>query len=410
MNAPAKPFPTYKWRWLSVQPTEGLLDAPVFLGILRALHLHEGDAYRSIELQRELLRVQKDARTDVKLARDPDRNLFRNSGQYWRGTGLLLNTHGKIELTSLGHSVASGEITKDEFAALMVRNTVLPNPRTYSESELGKWRDAGLRIKPFDLILSIMNGLGRNGGLDQAYLTPNELILIIIPLAGAKTSVDEIINVVHLHRHGRFDISGFPNCAVESNDKRLAREFLLFLRNFGICQGGSDASGYDQKFILDEVFSNTVESLDQASFLEDEQRTDDEVSASKESEIPIIIERRRIASSTILRPGQGRFRNNVLKATGGQCILTQEASSDVIEAAHIIPVRYGGTDSVGNGLCMRVDIHRLFDNGKIRISPHGTVTLNEQISTAVSYRDLPQSVNFPPTVGLENIEWRSRYL
>ncbi len=41
--------------------------------------------------------------------------------------------------------------------------------------------------------------------------------------------------------------------------------------------------------------------------------------------------------------------------------------------AHIIPVGHGGTDAVGNGLCMRVDIHRLFDNGKIRIAPDGEV-------------------------------------
>lgn len=410
MNAPAKPFPTYKWRWLSVLPTEGLLDAPVFLGILRALRLHEGDAYSSVELQRELLRVQQDAETEVQLARDPDRNLFRNSGQYWRGTGLLLNAPGRIELTSLGHSVASGEITKDEFAALMVRNTVLPNPRTYSESELGNWREAGLRIKPFALILSVMDGLGRRGGLDQAYLTPNELIRIIIPLAGARASTDKITDVVHYHRRGRFDISGFPDCAVASNDKRLAREFLLFLRNFGVCRGGSDANRYDQKFILDEVFSDAVDLREQDSFLENEQRTDDEVSASRLSEIPVIIERRRVASSTILRPGQGRFRSSVLNAAGSQCILTHEASSDVIEAAHIIPVRYGGPDCVRNGLCMRVDIHRLFDNGKIRISADGSVTLNEQISTAVSYRNLPQYVDFPPTVGLENIEWRFRYL
>lgn len=105
-----------------------------------------------------------------------------------------------------------------------------------------------------------------------------------------------------------------------------------------------------------------------------------------------------------------RFEEDELRAAENRCVLTQEATSDVIEAAHIIPVGHGGTDAVGNGLCMRVDIHRLFDNGKIRIAPDGAVTLNEQIAEAVSYRDLPQNINFPANVGLENIKWRSRYL
>ncbi len=59
---------------------------------------------------------------------------------------------------------------------------------------------------------------------------------------------------------------------------------------------------------------------------------------------------------------------------------------------------------------MRVDIHRLFDNGKIRISPDGRVDLNEKIEDAISYSDLPRDIQFPPSVRLEYIEWRSRYL
>jgi len=410
MTIPVKPFPSYKWRWLSVTPSEGLLKAPVFLGVLRALEQYEGEPFSSIGLHHELARVKEDTGTNIDLARTPERNLFRNSGQYWRGTGLIVPVSGEIRLTSLGHRVASGGITSDEFATLMVRNTVLPNPQTDNAAELKKWHDADLRIKPLELIISIMDRLGRTFGLPLAFLTPNELIKIVIPLAGIKTSVSDIAKAVQNFRNGILDVSSWPDCAPDANDKRLAREFLLFLVNFDICYADEAAKRYDQKFYLDQVLSIEVEPDARLSFLENEEIIDDEISISRDSEIPIIIERKRIATSVIKRTNQPRFRREVLSAANTRCILTNETTTDVLEAAHIVPVEHGGTDLAGNGLCMRVDIHRLFDGGKIRIASDGLVILNDQIENAVSYVDLPRNIIFPTSVHLANIEWRSRYL
>ncbi|MCY7274208.1 MAG: HNH endonuclease [Phormidesmis sp. CAN_BIN44] len=410
MSIPSKPFPTYKWRWLSVLPIEGLLKAPVFLGVLRALQRHESKAYRSIELYEDLRRVQEDTGTDVTLAKPPKRNLFRQSGQYWRGTGLVAPVSGIIQLTHLGHSVASGRITNDEFAALMVRNTVLPNPLTYPEEEMQNWRDKNLRIKPLELILAVMNELGQNFNLENASISPNELIKVIIPLSGEKTEVEDIASAVYEFRQKNLDISDWPDCAPDANDKRFAREFLLFLGNFGICQSHDTHQSYEQRFYLDQLLSSEISPDEDRTFFEDANILDEEVSLSSSSEIPIIIERGRVATSVIQRPNQARFRRDVLDAASRICILTQETTPDVLEAAHIIPVRHGGTDSVGNGFCMRVDIHRLFDGGKIRIGSNGTVTLSEHVEAAVSYADLPRSINFPPAVDPVNVEWRSRYL
>ncbi len=158
-DEPTKPFPTYKWRWLHTQPTESRLKLPVYKGVLRAALNSQGLAKSSVELFNELSKVETDPRRrnstndqggQVELARDTARNILRNSGQYWTGTGVLVNVRGKVELTSLGQKFAGGALTNDEFAALMVRNTVLPNPQTYSDAEIAKWRDAGLRIKPFE--------------------------------------------------------------------------------------------------------------------------------------------------------------------------------------------------------------------------------------------------------------------
>ncbi|MCY7335606.1 MAG: hypothetical protein LH613_05240, partial [Chamaesiphon sp.] len=77
---PQKPFDTYKWRWFSVAPTEGLLNPPVFLGALRVFARHEGVAPADPAIAAELRIVQSETRTSVDLARTPERNIIRNSG------------------------------------------------------------------------------------------------------------------------------------------------------------------------------------------------------------------------------------------------------------------------------------------------------------------------------------------
>jgi len=409
MIAPSKPFPSYKWRWLSVQPSEGLLKAPVFLGVLRALKQCEGEAYSSQSLFDELERVQTDTNTDMTLARDTERNLIRNSGQYWRGTGLLSHITGEIQLTDLGQEVASGRITNDEFTALMIRNTILPNPQIYSVIETQRWRDADLRIKPLELILAVMDGLGRQFSVQDSYLSANELIKIIIPLSGDKRGVDEIIQAVYDFRNGNLEVSTWPDCAPAANDKRLAREFLLFLENFGVCRTGVITDRYEQKFHLDHVLAHTIQPDSDRTFLEDSTIINEEITRSKSSEIPLIIERRRVAASVIRRTAQPRFRREVLEASNSRCILTNESIPSVLEAAHIIPVGSGGSDIVDNGFCMRVDIHRLYDGGKIRIKSNGDVLLNANTQCSVSYDNLPRRVAFPESVNAANVEWRMRY-
>jgi hypothetical protein len=405
---PAKPFPTYKWRWLSVAPSEGLLSAPVFLGVLRALKEHEGQPFSSQDLHLTLRRVQTETATNIDLSRTPERNLFRNSGQYWRGTGLLAPVSGTIELTSIGRRVAAGQITNDEFAALIIRNTVLPNPLTYSPAELRKWNDVDLRIKPFELILNIMDRLGQRYGRPNAYLTSNELIRVVIPLAGTKTPAQEIAQHLKEYRDGTLDISDWPDCAPRANDGRLAREFLLFLANFEVCSRDSNTDRYDQKFILEE--SLLTDETTAASMFEDHELAEQEVEESRDSGIPDLIERRRVKANILLRSGQSSFRKTVLNAANTTCLITGEQIPDVLEAAHIIPVEHRGTDLVNNGLCLRVDIHRLFDRGKIRIQPDGHLLFHEQVADSLNYEALPNEITFPLAVAQENVRWRFEYL
>lgn len=410
---PEKPFSTYKWRWLSVQPSESLLQAPIFLGVLRALARNEGEAYSSTRLQRDLRVVQQQTHSPVTLARDRERNLFRNSGQYWRGTGLVTDERGLVQLTGLGRSIAAGQVTQAEFAALMVQETELPNPATYSVAEMARWRAAGLSIKPLKLILEVLEELGRrHGGLPAAYLTNNELVDLVIPLAGILSPVSEIARNLALHRRGRLNIAGWPDCAPASNDKRLAHEFLLFLANFGLLRlGHTDGLRDDQRYHLAELFDvDLVAAPIVSTIFGGDVAAQQAVREIRHSDLPSIIERQRRLASVLSRPNQARFRSAILNAAQGRCFLSGESIPGILEAAHIVPAAHGGADEEANGLCLRVDLHRLFDSGNLLLRPDGTLVRSEALTASPNYAFLPDRVEFPTFVNNANVAWRSSYL
>jgi hypothetical protein len=74
-------------------------------------------------------------------------------------------------------------------------------------------------------------------------------------------------------------------------------------------------------------------------------------------------ELREIAS----RPGASDFRELVLTEYDLKCAITQNKTIEAIEVAHIVPYFGPESDEVQNAIPMRVDIHRLFDRGLIRI-------------------------------------------
>ncbi|MDQ1194887.1 HNH endonuclease signature motif containing protein [Agrobacterium sp. SORGH_AS 787] len=412
MIPPVKPFDTYKWRWLSVAPSEGLLEAPVFLGVLRALSRHENEAPSSEQVAKDLAKVQADTKTDIDLGRTADRNLIRNSGQYWKGTGLLKPTRGIIQLTDLGKQVSSGRITQGEFAALMVQQTVLPNPEIHSAAEVAKWRAAGLQIKPLQLILEVINTIGQTAGIAEAFLTPNELIKVVIPLAGAKETVANMVTYVLRYRHkGPVIIAGWPDCTPAANDHRLAREFLLFLANFDILRRDYSTDGYDQRFILDELFeANAVNVPATTSIFAGPVNAQKALEEVQHSELPSIIERQKATAQVVVRKGQAKFRSSVLDAYASKCVVTGEELPQVLEAAHIVPVTNGGADSRDNSFCLRVDIHRLYDGQHIRILGNGELALTDKVLQSVNYKTLPKSIAIPAFVNPANVTWRNSYL
>lgn len=63
-----------------------------------------------------------------------------------------------------------------------------------------------------------------------------------------------------------------------------------------------------------------------------------------------------------------RLRADLL-AEDGKCVMSGETMAEILEAAHIVPVKEGGEDSIENAIMLRTDVHRLYDHGMFRINP-----------------------------------------
>lgn len=404
---PKKPFPNFKWKWASLQCTEGLNDPVVLLGVLfrmRKLELSgKNIKYSSEAFADELRSLARDIKgrgIGVNLAgRTGKRNLIRNSGQYWRAVGLIPRNEsgGTITLTPFGRLVADRKISQTEFAAITIQTFTLPNRAVQSEEECRQWRDAGLSLKPLLLLLAILRRLDELDG--DGYLTKNELLKVIVPLSGVKNvSIADYASFVKYYRMGKLDVTLWPNCCASANDHRIGREFLLFLANYGYVDV--------QKRLDEELFCYNRQLDDEIGellALSSKGGYDELLERLKSTDVVSEIERKRVASGR-RRKNQPRFRREVL-GKSPRCIITNVTMPEVLEAAHIIPFKYQGEDTRANGLAMRLDIHQLFDSGHLRINADGGVFLTDR--ARMDYGALiPPVIHFPEYINLDFVRWR----
>jgi putative restriction endonuclease len=105
------------------------------------------------------------------------------------------------------------------------------------------------------------------------------------------------------------------------------------------------------------------------------------------------------------RLGQGIFRVAVMDAYGRACAATQEHSLPALEASHIQPYAKDGPHDVRNGVLLRADLHRLFDQGYVTITPEHRMEvsprLKEDYRNGRSYYPLHGASVFVPTSGTE---------
>ena len=370
----------------------------VLLGVLFRMEKLEGKyTFSSDEFTQELRSLSDDLQDSIGVnlaGRGGERNVMRNSQQYWKSLNLIpKNTHGLIELTDYGRKVARHEISQTEFSAITIMTHQLPNVNIQSEAVCEQWKKAGILIKPLQLILSITR--------ETEYLTVKELRTIVIPLSGTnEAKLQDYVNFIGWYRLGELDVSQWPNCCEESNDKRMAREFLLFLANYGyllVGEGSNDEAPYRLNYqINDEIAAILSDTVTNPTI-------DEALRLLNASDVISDVERKRM-QSVRSRPHQAQFRKAVLAACE-RCVITNVTMPEVLEAAHIKPYKYHGEDTIANGFAMRLDIYMLFDTGHLRISPDGVVDLSGR--ARMDYGALiPPRIVIPDFINREFLKWR----
>ena len=109
------------------------------------------------------------------------------------------------------------------------------------------------------------------------------------------------------------------------------------------------------------------------------------------------------------RKGQAGFRRDILKIYDNSCSVTGVTQKEVLEAAHIQGYVNEESNNVQNGICLRVDIHKLFDNGLITIDSEYKVLISTMLKST-EYEslngkkiNLPQNKTYyPSATALEN--------
>ena len=106
---------------------------------------------------------------------------------------------------------------------------------------------------------------------------------------------------------------------------------------------------------------------------------------------PLSQERRKVVASISRYARAANFRRRVMDAYGNRRAVTR-TQLDLVEAAHIVPVKAQGTDDVSNGLALSPTIHRAYDNSLIYLDAGYFVRLNEQQANALRDRRLGEGL------------------
>lgn len=415
---PIRPFDSYKWFFATKAPTESLGNPAVLLGLIRRIApLANGTlTYSSNEFAQVMREMHKNTITTVNLSeRVGERNLMRNSAQYWKLFGLIpQNVRGTISITDFARDIVDGKISQVDFASTMIVSLTLPNRVSYSEEEYWKWKEHELLIHPFKLILQVMRALNRMGEFN-GWLTNEELYSIVIPMAGDKQKVEQIANYIIKFRSNSSVISDWYNAVPRSNDKRFSAEFLRFLANFGFIERREETYSINRldrdntKFYYISELDEQISELIDGVWSEDK---GDLLSLVRKLDIESAIVQSAIYRSNS-RPKQQQFRKALI-ANMVKCPITGNSLTTVLQAAHIKPYAYEGSDDISNGLLLRADIHVLFDSGLLNLRPDNHyknrcfLELSKEDRVQYNYPTFTNgiSIELPSFTDMKNVEWR----
>lgn len=81
-----------------------------------------------------------------------------------------------------------------------------------------------------------------------------------------------------------------------------------------------------------------------------------------------------------VRDGSQNFRENILRLYSGRCCVSSCTVETVLEAAHIQDHAEGRNNDFNNGICLRRDIHTLFDRGLLKINTDYLIMVDDSLA------------------------------
>ncbi len=90
-------------------------------------------------------------------------------------------------------------------------------------------------------------------------------------------------------------------------------------------------------------------------------------------------DRQLVLAQSRKREGQGAFRSRLLDAYGRRCSISGERTEPVLDAAHVQPYLGPRSNHVQNGLLLSKELHALFDDGLITVTPEYRVRVSSKI-------------------------------
>ena len=109
-------------------------------------------------------------------------------------------------------------------------------------------------------------------------------------------------------------------------------------------------------------------------------------------------------TSVEIRDGAQIFRDNVLRIYNFCCCVTGSKISAILEAAHIQDHSDSRNNDFRNGLCLRSDIHTLFDRDLLKIDTSYSIQLDESIKNSEYGNLAGRKINLPD----QQIDWPSK--
>ena len=240
LATPVIPFSEFKWRWAVTTPSESINKKEILFGVLKLLISHDGKKHKTTDFENDLFNLQTKIGDRVDLAkkgRELGKNIIENSGQYWKALGLLnTSSDATISVSEFGKQLARKNFDEGFFIKRLYETFKLPNENIEKPEVIEKYKSANLEIYPIQIILNVLNALtSLTRSPSEWYITDKELLKVIIPLSATPDiKFNEYAKHILSFRDDESAFNAWPSCTPKTNDPRMAKEYLLFLANFGI--------------------------------------------------------------------------------------------------------------------------------------------------------------------------------